>query len=178
MLFLWLPLCFAADEAQAKVNPARIEAAFLRNFARYVSWPTQAFSDDQAPWRICVLGGDPFGGTLEETLTGRVEQGRPFIVVHPNTSADIRSCHVVFVAHRGSESRRAILAELASRPILTVSDAPEFLQEGGVIRFQVSDHVEFSVNLDQANSASLKIPTKVLEVANEIVENGVARRRR
>jgi len=52
------------------------------------------------------------------------------------------------------------------------------LREGGIIRFQVSDRVEMDVNLDQARSASLKIQTKMLEVAHEVLENGVVRSRR
>jgi hypothetical protein len=160
-----------------KATPPRIEAAFLRNFARYVTWPPQAFADDRSPWRICILGNDPFGDVLDETLRGRTEQGRPFVVVRTESPAETRPCHVVFMAVHGGDSRRAALAELANRPVLTVSDAPAFLQEGGMIRFQVSDHVEFAVNLDRTNSASLRIPTKMLEVAQEVLENGIARRR-
>ena len=35
-----------------------------------------------------------------------------------------------------------------------------------------------SVNLDQARASSLRIQTKMLEVAVEIVENGTTKRRR
>ena len=155
-----------------------VEAAFLRNFAHYVSWPTQAFADDRTPWRVCVFGGDPFGEVLEDTLRGRTEQGRSFVVHRAASLAELRPCHVAFIATAAAEGRRAALADLANRPVLTVGDAPAFLQEGGIIRFQVTDHVEFGVNLDGAGAASLKIPTKMLEVAQEVVENGAVRRRR
>jgi hypothetical protein len=177
LLFLLLPALVAGEEV-ARATPSRIEAAFLRNFAHYVAWPPQAFADEHAPWRICVLGGDPFGDVLDDTFNGRAEQGRSFVIVRTDNLADLSSCHVAYVAHRGSDSRHAALAGLANRPVLTVGDAPAFLQEGGIIRFQVTDHVEFAVNLDRANAASLKIPTKMLEVAHEIIENGVVRRRR
>lgn len=170
--------CLAGAQEQARANPSRVEAAFLRNFAHYITWPEQAFANDQTPWRVCVLGGDPFGDVLDDTFRGRTEQGRPFEIVHADASPDPASCHIVFVAHRSSANRRAALAELRNRPILTVGDAPEFLQEGGMIRFQVSDHVEFGVNLDHTRSAALKIQTRMLEVAHEVVEHGVARRRR
>lgn len=170
--------CLAGAQEQARANPPRVEAAFLRNFAHYVTWPVQAFANDNAPWRVCVLGSDPFGTVLDDTFRGRTEQGRPFEVVRADAPADIATCQIVFVAYPGSASRRAALAELKNRPVLTVGDAPEFLQEGGMIRFQVSDHVEFGVNLDRTRSASLKIQTRMLEVAHEVVENGVARRRR
>jgi hypothetical protein len=178
LTFTCLLSCLAGAQEQARANPSKVEAAFLRNFAHYITWPEQAFADDQSPWRVCVLGSDPFGEVLDDTFRGRTEQGRPFEIVRSDTTPDLALCHIVFVAHRGSANRRAALAELRNRPVLTVGDAPEFLQEGGMIRFQVSDHVEFGVNLDRTRSAALKIQTRMLEVAQEVVENGVARRRR
>jgi hypothetical protein len=56
-----------------------------------------------------------------------------------------------------------------------VGDAPDFLQEGGIIQFQIEDRVEMSINLDQARSASLAIQTKMLEVSRNVVENGVVK---
>ena len=170
--------CLAVAQEQARANPPRVEAAFLRNFAHYVTWPEHAFANDQSPWRVCVLGSDPFGAVLDDTLRGRKEQGRHFEIARADNLAELASCQIVFVAYRGSASRRTALAELKNRPVLTVGDAPDFLQEGGMIRFQVSDHVEFGVNLDRTRSASLKIQTRMLEVAHEVVENGVARNRR
>ncbi len=177
LLHLCLP-ALAVCEELAKVSPPKVEAAFLRNFAHYIVWPSHAFANDRAPWRICVVGNDPFGHVLDDTLQGRLEQGRAFVVVRAETLPEGELCQIVFVGYRTSESRRALLAELRKLPVLTVSNAPGFLQEGGVIRFQISDHVEFGVNLDHARAASLMIQTRMLEVAHEVVEDGVVRRRR
>ena len=67
---------------------------------------------------------------------------------------------------------------MKNKPVLTVSNAPDFLSEGGVIRLLPGEHIEMGVNLDQARSASLVIPTKLLEVSSDVVENGALRRRR
>jgi hypothetical protein len=163
--------------AGQRPTSAEVEAAFLRNFARYLRWPDQAFPDAGAPWRICVLGEDPFGPVLERTFDGRTEQGRGFQIVRAAAVAELPACQIVVIAYGRSEQRRAALAELRGRPVLTVGDAPGFLQEGGMIQFQVSDRVEFGVNLDQARAAALKVQAKVLEVAREVVENGAVRRR-
>lgn len=178
--FVLLLICLPslADDESAKASPPKVEAAFLRNFAHYIDWPASAFASDQSPWRICVLGSDPFGGTLEDTFRGRTEQGRLFEIVRADTTAALNLCQMVYVSYQSSERRQAALAELVNRPVLTVGDAPDFLQEGGMIRFQVSDHVEFGVNLDRTRSASLKVQTKMLEVAQEVRENGTVRRRR
>jgi hypothetical protein len=172
---LCLPGIALAQES-AKTNPGTVKAAFLRNFARYVTWPAHVFTSDHAPWNICILGSDPFGEVLEKTFEGRTEQGRPFKIFRAETLEELPPCQIVFVAYQDAAKRRAALAALARRPVLTVGDAPVFLREGGIIRFQVSDRVEMSINLDQARSASLKIQTKMLEVSREVVENGTVRR--
>ncbi len=177
LLLLFCRPCLAAGQ-EVKVNPRHVEAAFLRNFTRYITWPKNAFADNLSPWRIGILGDDPFGRILEETFNGRTEQGRSFEIFRADSIADLPQCQIVFVAYKSSASRRSALAGLRNQPVLTVSDASDFLQEGGIIRFDISDHVNFSVNLDQAHSVSLIIQTKMLEVSHEVVKNGVVRRRR
>ncbi len=167
----------AAGQDHLAPSPREVEAAFLRNFAHYLSWPPEAFADARSPWRVCLLGDGPFEEVLQRTFAGRTEQGRSFEVVRAESVAGLPRCQIVVVLLASSEQRRAALAVLSKRPILTVGDAPGFLQEGGIIRFQVSDHVEFAINLDEAHAASLAIQTKVLEVAREVVEGGVVRRR-
>ena len=178
LLFLFCPPCFAAGQEFAKAHPSQVEAAFLRNFARYVTWPAQAFAEARSPWNICILGRDPFGEVLEKTFEGRTEQARPFEIFRAEALDQLPSCQIVFVAYKEAAKRRAALTELRNRPVLTVGDAPEFLQEGGIIRFQVEEYVKMSVNLDQARSVSLKIQTKMLEVTHEVLENGVVRKQR
>jgi hypothetical protein len=166
-----------ADELPTS-SPSMVEAAFLRNFVHYVSWPNGAFTDGHSPWSICVLGDDPFGDTLEKTFKGRAEQERPFVIFRADSLDKLPNCQIVFVAIQNAAKRRAALAVLKSRPVLTVGDAPDFLREGGIIRFQVGDRVEMSINLDQARSVSLTIQTKMLEVSREVLENGAVRKLR
>jgi hypothetical protein len=156
-------------------NPNRVKAAFLRNFAHYVSWPDVAFSGSSSTWHIGVLGQDPFGEVLEATFKGRTEQARSFEIFRADTLDKLPPCQIIFVAYKDAAKRRAVLVELKDKPVLTVGDAPDFLREGGVIRFQVSDRVHMSINLDQARAVSLTIQTRMLEVSSDVLENGVVR---
>lgn len=174
-LILLLPGMVMA-EGRVTANPDTVEAAFLRNFARYVIWPEKAFSDGSAPWHICILGPDPFGEILETTFSGRKEQGRSFEIHRAETAQGLPYCQIVFIAYKDAAKRRTALEKLMNQPVLTVSDAPDFLQEGGIVRFQVGEHVEIGINLDQSRSVALTIPTKVLEVSREVKENGAVRR--
>lgn len=176
LLLLFCLPCWAAAQEFEAVNPSKVEAAFLRNFARYVTWPTNTFSDHSKPWHICILGSDLFDDVLENTFQGRTEQERSFKVFRAETLEQLPPCQIVFVGYQNTAQRLAVLAKLKRQPVLTVSDTPNFLQEGGIIRFQVRDHVEMSINLDQARSVSLTIQTKMLEVSHDVLENGMIRR--
>ncbi len=156
-------------------NPRKVEAAYLRNFARYVSWPARAFGDDRSPWRVGILGSDPFGVVLEKTFQGRAEQGRLFEIFRADNPKELSDCNIVFVAYKNPDRRRAALAELKGKPVLTVGESPDFLREGGIIQLEVGDRVKININLDQARLASLAIQTKMLEVADHVVENGIVR---
>lgn len=166
----------AAAQERAVEKPATVEAAFLRNFARYVTWPARAFAGEHSPWFVCVLGDNHFDSALESTFRGRTEQGRAFEVVRAARLEQLPACQIVFVDLPRAAERRAVLAELKKQPVLTVGHAPEFLDEGGVIRLLAGERIEMSINLDQARAASLTIPSKMLEVSREVVENGTLRR--
>lgn len=160
---------------QEPADPNKVKAAFLRNFARYVVWPQKAFSDDLAPWRVCVLGSDPFGSMLEATLAGRKEQGRPFAIYRGSTLDALPACQILYVAYNQASQRRSVLSALRDQPVLTVGDGEDFLFEGGMIRFRVGERVEISVNLDRTRAASLLVQTKMLEVSYQALENGILR---
>jgi len=168
----------ATAQARPTEQRSQVEAAFLRNFARYVTWPAVAFANERSPWVVCILGEDHFDDTLDKTLQGRMEQGRAFEVARLRASDRLTACHIVYVGYEGSAKRRAVLNELKTKPVLTVGDAPEFLDEGGIIRLLAGERIEMSINLDQARAASLAIPSKMLEVSRDVLENGSMRKLR
>lgn len=169
-----LPLPISGESSET--DPYRVEAAFLRNFAHYVTWPDQAFRDAQAPWGVCVLGQDPFGKVLDATLQGRREQGRAFRVYRAVRLDDLPPCQIVYVTISDADRRQAVLRQLQDEPVLTVGETAGFLREGGIIRLQRQQTVRMSVNLDRAEAVGLTIPTRMLEVAAEVVHNGVVQK--
>ncbi|MEO6281127.1 YfiR family protein [Roseateles sp.] len=180
VLALMLPQLPRAAVAQPPAEEARskVEAAFLRNFARYIVWPAQAFDNARSPWAVCLLGEDRLGESLPDTLKGRIEQGRSFEIRQAEAPEALSGCHIVFITIANPAQRRLVLARLKDKPVLTVGNAVDFLAEGGVIRLLPGERMEMGVNLDQARNASLGIPTKLLEVSRDVLENGVLRRLR
>jgi hypothetical protein len=179
MLLGWLlGSSLAIAQAPAGVDPNRVKAAFLRNFAHYVTWPSGTFGSAHAPWHVGVLGDATFCEVVEKTLKGRTERDREFKVECADSLGRLPPCQIVFVAINDEDRRRLVLAELKDKPVLTVGDAPEFLREGGVVRLDLGERVQMSVNLDQARSVALTIQSAMLEVAREVLENGAVSKRR
>ncbi|MEZ5359806.1 MAG: YfiR family protein [Candidatus Zixiibacteriota bacterium] len=177
ILSILLPSVGSGNKQEA-VDLYKVEAAFLRNFARYVAWPEGTFADDTTAWSIGILGEDPFGNILENTLEDRQEQGRYFKVYRSDSLKDLPPCQIVYIAYSDSQKCSVVLAELKELAILTVSEMPDFLEEGGIIQLQIADRVKMNINLDQARSVSLKIQTKMLEVAHKVIDGGAINKRR
>lgn len=165
-------------ESPATGNTNLVKAGYLRNFARYVTWPTNSFGNDHSSWRVGVLGDEEFARVLNTSLAGRTEHGRAFEIISAGNLSALTSCQIIFVVEPDSAKRRDVLQQLKDKPVLTVSDAPDFLGESGIIRFVTSDRIQMSINLDQARAVSLKIPSQMLEVSREVLENGAIRKLR
>ncbi|HUE23932.1 MAG TPA: YfiR family protein [Bryobacteraceae bacterium] len=143
-----------------------VKAAFLYNFARFVEWPSTTFRSPQDPFAICILGADPFGGTLKETVAGKQIEGRDFRILHISEAAQANACQILFI---GSSERKRIAATIAALPaagVLTVGEMDGFAAAGGIVNFTLNEgHVRFQVNPHAAERAKLQISSRMLSLA-------------
>ena len=143
-----------------------IKAVFLYNFAKFTTWPAESFPDPQAPLYLCILGEDAFGAAME-SIEGKSIKGRPLAVIRIAQVSDAVRCHILFISTSEEERLRAILDDLRERPILTISDMPNFAQAGGTINLKtVEDRIRFDINVDAANAADLRLSSKLLRLGN------------
>jgi hypothetical protein len=64
------------------------------------------------------------------------------------------------------------MQELRNRPVLTVSDLPQFLEAGGIIAFSTEARVQLHINPPAAQRAGLTISSKLLRVAKVVEAKG------
>ena len=158
--------------AQSPVSPEyEVKAVFLFNFTQFVQWPANSFPADQAPLVIGILGEDPFGSYLKETVLGEKVNGHSMIIQHYNNVEEIKICHILFINLPETRLEQAV-ESLKGRNILTVSDAPGFLEHGGMIRFFTRNNkIQLQINLEPSKEANLVISSKLLRLA-EIFSRG------
>ncbi len=159
--------------AQSSASPEyQLKAVFLFNFAQFVEWPASAFPAPDAPLVICVLGEDPFGTYLDETVRGETVNDRPLEIRRYRGMEEISTCHILFVSRREEGRLQGILDSLRGRSILTVSDADHFASRGGMIRFVTDrNRIRLRINLEAARAANLTLSSKLLRPA-QIVQVG------
>ena len=152
-----------------RTSEYQLKAVFLFNFMQFVDWPARMPQDSQPPLLIGILGDDPFGPFLDETVRGERLGARPIQVRRYRRIADLEECQVLFISRSENERLPEILAAVKHRPVLTVSDGDGFANQGGMIQF-VTDksRIRLRINLDAAEAANLTISSKLLRVA-EIV---------
>jgi hypothetical protein len=162
------PLCVSllgSAESVVAPTPSDVEAAYLYNFEKFVSWPSDS-GHDSAPFAICILGEDTFGESLNSLIADETHQGRKLIARRLSSAAAANDCQILFIG-QSEESRLAKdLNELQKKPILTVSTLPGFLEHGGMIQFLLQNRkVRFAVNLPAAEQAALVLSSQLLKVA-------------
>ena len=99
-ILLVASLLLMSSEIIAQANISReyqVKAVFLFNFAQFVEWPTSTFSSEDAPFVIGVLGKDPFGDYLNETVKGEKINGHTMAVKYFQDIKEVSACHILFI---------------------------------------------------------------------------------
>jgi hypothetical protein len=170
-IFLCL-LALTPRAALAQSREYQVKAAFLFNFAQFVEWPDDTYSATNTPFCIGILGDDPFGTALDQTVQGETIGGHKLVVQRSRQIADLQNCQIIFVSKSEKKRLAEILSALSSRPVLTVSEMEGFARSGGVINFYLEGtKVRFEINPTAVQNERLKISSQLMSVG-KIVPTG------
>ncbi|MBI5196614.1 MAG: YfiR family protein [Nitrospirae bacterium] len=156
-------LLLAATQAyteHAKPAEYEVKAAFIYNFAKFIEWP----ADTGANINLCVLGEDPFGAALD-SINGKPVRDKNVAVKRIKSHQQLKTCQIVFISASEKEHLAQILDAVENLSVLTIGDTNGFIQQGVIINFYIEDEkVRFEINPKAAESADLKISSKLLKL--------------
>lgn len=161
---------FAQAEATLadRYDEYMIKAAFIYNFAKFIEWPEESFTDAKSPLSLCILGQNPFGNMLVSLGTEETG-GRRLVIRESKRVEEAIGCHIVFISGSEKKNLKNILARFDNLNILTIGDMTNFAKSGGTIKLdKVEERIRFEINVDAARRAGLVISSEVLDLA-EIV---------
>jgi len=155
----------AAQEPAAAIE-YQVKAAFLYNFAKFVDWPPETFTRQDALFVVGVLGNESFSVVLDQVVRGKAINGHAFDVRRLRSPEEAAACQMVFVGAQETRLLPALFKAVRATAVLTVGDGESFTRQGGIMNFVVRDNrVRFEVNTDAAGRAGLSISSKLLQLA-------------
>lgn len=169
---LSLMMCFllGGHETHAEssvIYEYQVKATFLFYFGKFIKYPDKAFSSVQSEMVLCVLGDDPFQGSLDILIKGETTQERPIKIRYLDKVEETRGCHTLFISQSEQARLANIISHIKQKPILTVSDIKDFVTHGGMIEFyRMGNKVRFFIEPTTAIEAGLKISARLLQLSN------------
>lgn len=160
-------LICAQAPPSAEPSEQDVRAGDLLNFGRFLR-----HADSPQPgssFDICTLGEDPVGHSIDEVAARETINNLPVRVRHLPDVTDAKGCAILYISRSEGDHLREDLAILGNAEILTVSDASDFQELGGMIQFLlVENHVRFAVNLNAVTRARLVLSSDLLRVAYSV----------
>lgn len=167
--------------AAAGYGEKTVRAVYLLNFIRFTEWPSASLPEG-APYVVGVAGNR----ALEEELLALADKqrvrDRKVRVVRVNHARDVEGCHLLYIEaapRQGEESAPGadeLLPSVRGRPVLTVSDSPDFLKRGGAINLYVAEEAKlrFAITPSNARGAGLTLSSRLLALAKIVEPEGGA----
>jgi hypothetical protein len=149
--------------------PEAVKAAYLVNFLRFTDWPSPPARE--APYVIGVAGNRALEDELLRLADRQLVRGHRLRVVRLRSARDLDGVHLAFFDASSDTqtdilSPREALPALARRPVLSVSDSPNFLPLGGIVQlYREESALRFAIAPERARESGLVISSRLLALA-------------
>lgn len=164
-----LVICGQTFAQQFHPTESQVEAAYLYNFGKFVTWPSDRLAGAET-FKICILGKDPFGVALDSIVSGESIGGKQIKVQRLAAVQQAQTCMILFLASSEENQLPAILAAARNFSLLTISDINHFAERGGDIGLiREQDRVRFEVNRTAAEEDHLALSSELLKIAVKVI---------
>lgn len=149
----------------------KVMVDYIVHFAHHLQWPIEVFNGANAPFRICVMGGDELVAPLTARLHRHRVQGRMVALEQVNDGEMLRArrCQIVVMGDMDAERMAAAVGALEFFPVLTVSDVNRFAVLGGMVEFAGSGaDMALQLNKTRLDRAELKMGNSLFRLSRQV----------
>jgi YfiR/HmsC-like len=156
-----------AGAAETSLPPAlaterSVKAAYLFKLPPFVDWPANAFVSPADPFRLCVVGEDPFGAWLDRAGQGQSVGSHPVVIVRLKMVTPDDHCQLMYISGEAQFVSQG-LASVDGTPVLTVTEAQS--GEKAIVTFATAgNHVHLEIDQDAALRNHLNVSSKLLDI--------------
>lgn len=152
--------------ASVKTIETEIMVACIYNFARFTSWPPE----DNKPYLKIAFTGDNLVETSINALNNKQLEGKS-IMVEKFLEDKVDEPQIIFISSTEAEQMQKLMSLYDDKPVLTISDQPGFVDNGGMIElFFLNNKIRFKINNRLAHKYGIKISSQVLNLAHEVIK--------
>lgn len=163
LLTLILSLHVSPLQAAEALPEYTLKAAYLYNFALLTDWPLESKSED---FNLCVYGHDSFSFALS-TLENKAIGERIIKVRTITVPEDAKKCQIVFFGEADKNKEQKLLREIASLPILLVSDNAK-IAHYHILIVQDNERLAFTINTKALKESNLNLSSRLLNLAKKV----------
>ncbi|MBI1803439.1 MAG: YfiR family protein [Ignavibacteriae bacterium] len=143
----------------------KFKAVYLYNLLQFVEWPKESFQEESSPIVIGILGQDPFGQVLDQTVQNEKVQNHEIVVRRFTDPDEVKECHLLFMCKSEKDRFVQVLRKMENRNVLTVGEIEGFAEHGGAVNFYVEkSKLRFEVNTAALKKNNLKVSSKLLRL--------------
>lgn len=153
-----LPSPQAGRADEPRFNETELKAAYLYNFAYFVTWPTT-----HKAFLFCSYANSPVTGVLSKLIEGERVNDLPIRLIIDPIPDQLHECQVIYIPAQQERILAATLEFVRPFPVLTVSDIADFEHRGGMIRLANDGlRVQPVIQLKNVTRIGLAISSKLL----------------
>jgi hypothetical protein len=169
VLFVLATTCALAQDATAAFQ---IKAAFVQKFSTYVTGPGTAFEATDSALVFGVAGSEAIFEFLNQLAAAQTVGARPTEVRRITTPDDLAGVNVLFIGEGAVVDAPALLERGVAEGILTITDFAGPQPENSMIHFFIADdRVRFDIALAPAEAAGLRLSSRLLQVARQVIDD-------
>jgi len=163
---LLLALLSPLDGIASGRGEIEVKAAFLFNFARFISWPDKAFFSLDSPVVIGILGDAEFFEAANAVIKGKTVNNRLVETRELRRVPEAKNVHILFIGRSLQPMEDSIRTAVGGSPVFMISDSEGSAANGGMAHFYMDEErVRFALNSRVAQANGLTISSKLLRVA-------------
>jgi hypothetical protein len=163
LLCFFLFCSFSPRQQKDKASEYNLKAAFIYNFTKYVDWKSGSNDNE---FIIGIIGTSPIIDPLTEIVKTETVDNKRISLKQFAKPGDISFCHILFISQNAATSLDAILAKVANKGTLIVSEQDGYAEQGTAFNFVIlNNKLKFEANLKALNTAGLTASSQLLKLA-------------
>jgi hypothetical protein len=141
----------------------------LVRFLSYVEWPASSLPDNE-PYVIGVVGADEIADELVRITANRTVNNRAVLISRLQSVNSAAGVDTLFIGSSDLSKVALWTKRVQKQPVLVVTQTEGALSQGSMINFRiVEDRVRFELALDTVEQSGLRISSRMIGVAQQVV---------